>query len=108
MKLCQKEDNIIQCFDAYDFNNRLWIYMELMDIGAMTDIILENSGKIDEQVCQYILKQVLIGLEYLHNNSILHRDIKSDNILMNSNGDIKVADFGFATQLTKKNNGRFS
>ena len=56
MKLCQKEDNIIQCFDAYDFNEKLWIYMELMDIGAMTDIILENAGRIEEEVCQYILK----------------------------------------------------
>jgi serine/threonine protein kinase len=71
--------------------------MELMDIGAMTDIILENEKQIGEEVCQYILRQVLIGLAYLHNNSILHRDIKSDNILMNSTGVIKVADFGFAT-----------
>ena len=56
MKLCQKEDNIIQCYDAYDYDGKLWIYMELMDIGAMTDIVIENEGKIEEEVCQYILR----------------------------------------------------
>jgi serine/threonine protein kinase len=55
MKLCQKEDNIIQCFDAYDHDGKLWIYMELMDIGAMTNIILDNIGKIEEEVCKYVL-----------------------------------------------------
>jgi len=56
MKLCQKEDNIIQCFDAYDYDSKLWIYMELMDIGAMTEIVLENEKQIEEEVCQYILR----------------------------------------------------
>jgi len=51
MKLCQKENNIIQCYDAYDFDGKLWIYMELMDIGAMTDIIIENERSIDEEIC---------------------------------------------------------
>jgi serine/threonine protein kinase len=56
MKLCRQEDNIIQCYDAFDYDGKLWIYMELMDIGGMTDIILENAGKIEEEVCQYILR----------------------------------------------------
>ena len=71
--------------------------MELMDIGAMTNVILENSGNIQEEICKYILYKVLIGLKFLHYNSILHRDIKSDNILINSNCEIKLADFGYAT-----------
>lgn len=49
----------------------------------------------------YLLHQILIGLEALHLKRQLHRDIKSDNILFNTNGEIKIADFGFAIQLTK-------
>ena len=95
--LCKKENNIIQCCDAYDYDGKLWIIMDLMDIGACTDMLIECANYITENVCAYILREVLIGLQYLHSNSIVHRDIKSDNILINSQGDIKVADFGYST-----------
>ena len=55
-----------------------------------------------EEVIKYILKQILEGLNFLHSNHIIHRDIKSDNILYNTSGDIKLADFGYAAQLTKQ------
>jgi len=84
MMLCTSESNIIQCKDAYDFDGKLWIYMDLMDIGAMTDLLIESSDDIKENCIKYLLREVLIGLDYLHSNSILHRDIKSDNILINT------------------------
>jgi serine/threonine protein kinase len=57
---------------------------------------------LTEEVCAYILVQTLRGLAVLHKRNIMHRDIKSDNILVNSRGDIKLCDFGFSTQLTKE------
>ena len=75
--------------------------MELMDVGALTELLEEKKGNIDERFCAYILRKSLEGLYYLHSKSIIHRDIKSDNILCNKHGDIKLCDFGYATQLTK-------
>ena len=108
MQLCKAQDNILNCHEAYDFNDKLWIIVELMEGGALTDMILENMGKISEEVCAYIIKQVLQGLNFLHSKSIIHRDIKSDNILFNKDGAIKLADFGYAIQLTKRKRGSVS
>ena len=79
-----------------------------MDVGALTEMLEDKKGKIDERLCAYILRKSLEGLYYLHSKSIIHRDIKSDNILVNSNGDIKLCDFGYATQLTKIKRGTVS
>lgn len=68
-----------------------------MDGGAITDLVIESNELIPEKVCAYILRQVLFGMDFLHSKSIIHRDIKSDNILFNTDGEIKLADFGYAT-----------
>ena len=52
-----------------------------------------------EDVVKNILNQAINGLEYLHRHNIIHRDLKSDNILYNSKGEIKIADFGTAAAL---------
>jgi len=47
------------------------------------------------------MREILLGLDFIHDKKQIHRDLKSDNILVDQNGNIKVADFGFAIQLTK-------
>ena len=74
--------------------------MEYMDLGAFTKYCESQTIKIEEKAIAYILKKCLEGLLFLHQRGVVHRDIKSDNVLLNSKGDIKLADFGFATQLT--------
>jgi len=101
MMLCKEQYGIIRCIDAYDFYEKLWVFLELMDVGAITECLEDKKGDISENVCKYILRSSLEGIYFLHQRGILHRDIKSDNILINTNGDIKLADFGYATQLTK-------
>lgn len=100
MQMCKENDNCIQCFEAFDYKQRLWIILEFMDAGCLTPIVEERKGNISENVCAYILYQTLIGLATLHARNIVHRDIKSDNILVSENGDLKLADFGYAAQLT--------
>lgn len=100
MMMCKEEDYVVKCLDAFDFKERLWVFLELMDVGALTHMLEERRGNIDENICAYILRRALKGLDFLHSRGIVHRDIKSDNILVNKQGDIKLADFGYATQLT--------
>jgi len=103
MNMCAEgTDGVIECFQAFDFKQRLWIFLEFMDWGCLTPMVEERRGNIPENVCAYILYKTLQGLSFLHTKHILHRDIKSDNILINSKGDIKLADFGYAAQLTQE------
>jgi serine/threonine protein kinase len=79
-----------------------------MDGGAMTDLVYHFMKKIPEDVIAYLMKEVLKGLQALHEKKQLHRDLKSDNILLSLKGDVKIADFGFAIQLTKEKLNRKS
>ena len=106
MTKCKDNDNVIKCYDAYDYKSRLWFFLEFMDAGCLTPIVEERKGKIPESVCAYILYHTLNGLYSLHRRNIVHRDIKSDNILINNNGDLKLADFGYAAQLTLERDNR--
>lgn len=75
--------------------------MELMSGGCLTDIVQERSISLSERVISQIIKQTLEGLAYIHNKHIIHRDIKSDNVLIGAKGEVKIADFGYAAQLIK-------
>lgn len=77
------------------------MFIDFMDVGALTDFVYNYLKKIPEEVIAYIMKQSLIGLKALHMRKQIHRDLKSDNILIDTKGNVKIADFGFAIQLTK-------
>ena len=74
----------------------------------MTDLVYHFMKKIPEDVIAYLMKELLKGLQALHEKKQLHRDLKSDNILLSLKGDVKIADFGFAIQLTKEKLNRKS
>lgn len=81
--------------------------MEMMGGGCLTDL-LENYETIQlfEPQIAYTCRCVLEGLAFMHSKHRIHRDIKSDNILIGKGGEVKIADFGFAAQLTVKNRRR--
>ena len=92
----------MKCEQAFFFSERLWIILELIDGGAFTPIVEELEGKCSEDFCRYTLYRTVKGIYELHQQNIIHRDIKSDNILCKANGEVKIADFGFAVMLTKQ------
>ncbi|OAX80003.1 STE/STE20/YSK protein kinase [Emergomyces africanus] len=83
----------------------LWIVMEFCAGGSCCDLM--RAGLITEEYVMIILRELLLGLDYLHSDKKLHRDIKAANILLGANGQVKLADFGVSGQLsatmTKKN-----
>ncbi|CEM34871.1 unnamed protein product [Vitrella brassicaformis CCMP3155] len=83
------------------------LVMEFMDRGSIFDLIRhckKRNISIPSQVLAAIIHQVLVGLQFLHQKAIIHRDIKPQNILANSKGFIKVSDFGIAKSVTSMNN----
>eukprot|EP01090_Pellita_catalonica_P005955 TRINITY_DN16165_c0_g1_i1.p1 TRINITY_DN16165_c0_g1~~TRINITY_DN16165_c0_g1_i1.p1 ORF type:complete len:269 (+),score=32.33 TRINITY_DN16165_c0_g1_i1:101-808(+) len=100
MKTCQHE-NIVRYIESYRVQDRIWVVMEFVDGGSLLEIIelWEHNIRLSEAQIAYICQQTLKGLEYIHTTQRLHRDIKSNNILLGNDGCIKITDFGFAAQL---------
>nr|CCM73223.1 STE20p [Kwoniella mangrovensis] len=97
--------NVVNFLDAFLVrNSELWVVMEYMEGGALTDVI-ENNKLTEEQIAAICL-ETCRGLQHLHSRSIIHRDIKSDNLLMNAQGQVKITDFGFCAKLTEQKSKR--
>ncbi|XP_058876345.1 mitogen-activated protein kinase kinase kinase kinase 5-like isoform X2 [Acipenser ruthenus] len=98
VKSC-KHHNIVAYFGSYIQSNKLWICMEYCGGGSLQDVY-NVTGPLTELQIAYVCREMLKGLDYLHNQKKIHRDIKGANILLNDLGEVKLADFGISAQIT--------
>ncbi|UJR25286.1 hypothetical protein I4U23_006638 [Adineta vaga] len=90
--------SIVNFLDCYLRPSELWIVMEYMNGGQLTQIVEQTV--LDEGQMAAVTKECLEALEFLHSKNIIHRDVKSDNVLVGFDGSVKLTDFGFCAQLT--------
>lgn len=96
-----KHENIVNFIDSYVLKGDLWVVMEYMEGGSLTDVVTHCI--LTEAQIGAVCRETLEGLQFLHSKGVIHRDIKSDNILLSMNGEIKLTDFGFCAQINEIN-----
>ena len=116
--------NIMNLVEIKQTQNNYYLVCELCNGGSLTEC-LDKYRKMyrkpfSEEIVQYLMRQIVEAIKYLHSNHIIHRDLKLDNILVNFENEedkknmnmfgaqVKIIDFGFATRLDNKRNLAFS
>ena len=112
--------NIVKMFDGFLVNDHLWVVMEFLDGGALTDIVTQARSGDDDNISNFfyllfyfvrmtepqiatVCKSCLEALEFLHTHNIIHRDIKSDSILLSRDGQVSFT----CKRLTSKKCNKF-
>ncbi|RWS30370.1 testis-specific serine/threonine-protein kinase 1-like protein 1 [Leptotrombidium deliense] len=99
-----RHKNVIVVHDIFTLTNKIYIFMSL-GRGDLIDV-LEKNGAFQEEQCKILFKEIVDGLEFVHNHGLTHRDLKVDNILLDKNGHAIITDFGFARRVYDKVDGR--
>ena len=113
-----RHQNIVKLEEIKQTKDNYYIVMEYINGGSLTDCLKKYRAKkgraFPEEIVQYLMRQIVDALKYIHSKKIIHRDLKLDNIMVNFDTEndkanlnmmrskIKIIDFGFAIHLTKK------
>ena len=100
MKRLSKSNNIVKIFETYETKKHICIVMEYICAGDLLNYI-KKRNKLQEPVAKFIFKQIILALKFIHENNIVHRDIKLDNILIDLDNNIKICDFGVSKIINK-------
>ena len=100
-------ENIIKLYNIHEDNESINIIMEYAEKGNLFQLISKEKSGLDESKAFDYFIQVVNAVYYLHNNNIIHSDIKPENILIGNDNKIKLCDFGWAKELTLENRSTF-
>ncbi|XP_047281314.1 myosin-IIIa isoform X8 [Homo sapiens] len=114
LKALSDHPNVVRFYGIYFKKDKvngdkLWLVLELCSGGSVTDLVkgfLKRGERMSEPLIAYILHEALMGLQHLHNNKTIHRDVKGNNILLTTEGGVKLVDFGVSAQLTSTRHRR--
>ncbi|RWS07433.1 testis-specific serine/threonine-protein kinase 3-like protein [Dinothrombium tinctorium] len=90
-----RHPSVVTIHEIFTIENKIYIFMDLADGGDILDYLRAN-GPIPEDKAKVWFRQIAEGLKYIHSLGIAHRDLKSENILLDKNGNVKITDFGFS------------
>ncbi|KAJ3168132.1 hypothetical protein HDU87_001213 [Geranomyces variabilis] len=95
-----RHPHVLEMLELMDAEDAVFVVSELVTGGNLLEYI-RAQGKLPEEVARKLFRQVASALRYLHEEiQVIHRDVKCENILLDANGDAKLADFGLSTDMT--------
>ena len=98
------EDGLLSFIDGSSIQVT-YIVMEYCEKGSLHDLV--NEQKLSEEAAHFLFCQIVEGMAFLHTLGLYHRDLKLENIMLTSNYQVKIIDFGFCTQLKKQEYEQF-
>jgi len=87
--------HIIRLYEVIEAPADIYVVMEYVKSGELFDYIVEK-GRLQEEEARRFFQQIISGVQYCHRNMVVHRDLKTENLLLDNNCDVKIADFGLS------------
>ncbi|CAK6957001.1 serine/threonine-protein kinase PLK4 [Scomber scombrus] len=103
-----KHPSILELYNYFEDSNYVYLVLEMCHNGEMIQYLKEQKMAFSEDQARNFMHHIVKGMLYLHTHGILHRDLTLSNLLLTSNMNIKIADFGLATQLKLPNEKHFT
>uniref|UniRef100_A0A668ATA2 Serine/threonine-protein kinase PLK4 n=1 Tax=Myripristis murdjan TaxID=586833 RepID=A0A668ATA2_9TELE len=103
-----KHPSILELYNYFEDSNYVYLVLEMCHNGEMSRYLKERKMPFSEDEARHFMHQIVKGMLYLHTHGIMHRDLTLSNLLLTSNMNIKIADFGLATQLKLPNEKHFT